>query len=179
VELVDFVGTAANAFKTGVEPPRELMASLEFYTSARLEASERAKFIHLVTALEALSTPRDYGNEVAKVLNDLAKQFESSPALSGKENESIRKSVAGKLRQLRWEAIQHAIRRTVREYLGEDDDWKEVHLFLKEAYNVRSSILHEGQRGQRLNEASTRLEGILRRIYSSMLNLPLDRQVPL
>jgi len=164
---------AEEAFRTGLDVTPALMASMEFYASARMETTERAKFIGLITALEALSVQCDYGDDIGNILAELAKQLEASPLLAGEANASLRCSLSSRLRQLRQESVRQAIIRTVRQHINDRDTIK----FVDEAYGVRSKILHEGMRAPELYALTHRLEDVMRQIYSSLFGLSLSRPV--
>src|SRR5260221_10048078 len=137
---------------------------MEFYASARSESTERACFIGLMTALEALSVQRDYGDEIAALLADLSTELEGLPLLAGEEKASLRSSLSSRLRQLRQESVRQAIIRTVKDHINDPDTIR----FVDEAYGVRSKILHEGLRAPELHIFTQRLEEIMRQLYSAM-----------
>lgn len=167
----EFSRIAGGAFELGRDFGPHVLTSMEFYASARMESSERARFIGLMTALEALSVQRDYEDEVGGVLEELATQLEASPIFAGTDKAALRASLLGRLKQLRQESVRQAIKRTVVDYLGD----RETARFIDEAYGVRSKILHEGMRAPELYALTHRVEDVMRRIYSAMLSLPLDR----
>ena len=173
VKPEEFSTIAGEAFKLGKDFGPHVLASMEFYASARMESTERARFIGLMTALEALSVQRDYGDELAGVLEELATQLESSPVLAGTDKATLRTSLSGRLKQLRQESVRQAIKRTVMDYVGD----RETVRFIDEAYGVRSKILHEGMRAPELYALTHRVEDVMRQIYSAMLDLPLDRPI--
>lgn len=80
VKPEEFHSIAEEAYKLNINVPSSLLTSMEFYASARLEVTERARFISLMTALEALSEQLDYGDEIAKLLAQMARQLKSSPS---------------------------------------------------------------------------------------------------
>lgn len=169
----EFSSIAGEAFKLGRDFPQHVLTSMEFYASARMESTERARFIGLMTSLEALSVQHDHGDEVAGLLGNLASQLEGSSLLAGDEKASLRNSLSSGLRQLRRESVRQAIIRTVTEHIGERDTLR----FIDEAYKIRSKILHEGIRTPDLHTLTHRLEDVMRQIYSAMLGLPLNRPV--
>lgn len=171
VKPAEFSTIAGEAFKLGKDFGPHVLTSMEFYASARMESSERARFIGLMTALEALSVQHDYGDELAGVLDELASQLEASPLLAGTEKAALKSSLSGRLKQLRQESVRQAIQRTVKDYVDDRDTVK----FIDEAYGVRSKILHEGTRAPELYALTHRVEDVMRQIYSAMLGLPLDR----
>jgi hypothetical protein len=169
----EFSTLARKAYEFGRDVEPSLLTSMEFYASARAEATERACFIGLMTALEALSVQRDYGDEITKLLTDLSTQLEDSPLLAGEEKAPVRSSLSGRLRELCRESVRQAIKRTVSDYINDHDTIK----FVDEAYGVRCKILHEGLKATELHVLTHRLEDVIRQIYSEVLGLPLDSPV--
>ena len=142
---------------------------MEFFAAAGLEATGRAQFISLMTALEALAEQRDYGDEIGNIFADLARRIESEPLLQGPDNKPLRDSLSGRIRQLRQESVRQAILRTVREHVNDPKAAK----FVDDAYGLRSKMLHKGQHVTELPELSRGLKNILIQMYSSVLKLPL------
>lgn len=170
VKPEEFHAIAEKAFKLHVDVPPFLLTSMEFFAAARLEITEQARFISLMTALEALSVQQDYGEEVSSLLTELARQIESFPLLLEDGNESLRNSLSCRLQNLRQESVRQAIVRTVRQHLSD----KEIIRFVDETYGIRSKILHEGLKVANLDVITHRLEDVIRQLYSSILGLPLS-----
>jgi hypothetical protein len=143
---------------------------MSFFASARLETTEQARFIGLMTALEALSEQQDYGEDIGSMLTKLALQLETDPLLAGDEKSQLRSSLSSRIKQLRQESVRQAILRTVRQHISDKDTIK----WVDNAYGIRSKILHEGLIIPDLHLLTNRLEGVLRQIYASMFNLPLS-----
>ena len=160
---------AEEAYKLNLDVPTVLLTSMEFFAAARLEITERARFISLMTALEALSEQHDYGKEIASLLAGLAFQLESSPLLAGQDKNDMRDSLSNRLKNLRTESVRRAIKRTVQKHLSDENIIRSI----DEAYNIRSKILHEGIMMPDLDSITHRLEDSIRQIYSSILGLQL------
>jgi hypothetical protein len=77
----EIAAVAGQVYAQAREVQPHMLTSMQFYAAARLEASEGARFITLMIALEALAEQKDYGDEVAGVFTELTKQLEQSPAL--------------------------------------------------------------------------------------------------
>ena len=165
----EFSSIAELAYKLDKDVPNNVITSMEIYASAHLESTARASFIGLMTALEALSSQCDYGDDIAAVLANLASQLEDSPKLAGEDKESLRTSLSNRLRQLRQESVRQSIIRMVNQYINDPN----IIQFIDKAYGVRSKILHEGLRSPELVDLSVRIDEIMRQIYSKMLGLPL------
>lgn len=167
----DFCLTAEKTYGLQPDLPPAAFTSMNFYASARLENSDRARFIGLMIALEALSVQRVYDDEIKAVIDELASQLKTSPALAGDKMNSVRCSLYESAKNLCRESVRQAILRTVQQYVNNKDTVK----FVDRAYRVRSKILHEGMRADEISSLTHQLEGVLREIYSAMLSLPLDR----
>jgi hypothetical protein len=165
----EIAAIAEQAYSAGSDISQAVLISMEFFAAARLEATDRARFISLMTALEALAVQKDLGDEIGGILNTLAEQLESAPRLQGPEDERLRASLSGRLRQLRQESVRQAILRTTREHIQD----REAEQFVDNAYGIRSKMLHEGHRVAELHTLEAPLEAILVRLYSSIMGLPL------
>jgi hypothetical protein len=171
----ELASIAEQAYAADVDVPRSILLSMEFFAAAGLEATGRAQFISLMTALEALAEQRDYGDEIGGIFVDLAQQLESDPLLQEPDNKPLRASLSGRIRQLRKESVRQAILRTVREHVDDPEAMK----FIDHAYDLRSKMLHEGYQIRELPELSSGLRNILIQMYSSVLKLPLKPSNPL
>lgn len=164
---------AEEAYKSRIDVPADLLTSMEFFAASRLEITERARFISLMTALEALTIQQDYGDEIATLLDDLALRLERSPILVGEEKKSLRASLSERIKKLRRESVRQAIVRLIQQHIFD----KEKFRFIEEAYGIRSKILHEGLKVDDLHSVTLRTEEILRQIYSSILGLQLREPI--
>lgn len=150
-----------------IEFDPKLLISMELFASARLESTERAKFIGLVSALEPLASQKSYGNQE---FDTLISSFISQVNQIDSIPENIKNSISGRARSLNSESISQAITRFVGKYFpGNSKIIKSV----KEAYDIRSSILHEGTFDADLDEKGKLLEDVIRHIYSKILGLDL------
>jgi hypothetical protein len=144
---------------------------MELFTSARLEMSERARFITLVTALEALSVQVEYGDEVMTALDAAARCLIASKELAGVDKDQLQASLIGRIKHLRKESVRQAILRTVGEHVKD----RATMAMIDEAYGGRSKMLHEGLRVANLHELTTTVESVLRHVYASLVGLTLVR----
>lgn len=169
VTMQELAGLAEEAYQLDRQVPPTFLTSMEFFAAARMESSERGRFIGLMTALEALSNQLDYGDEIGALLSSIANQLNASPTLQSDQYAGIRNSLVQRVKHLRRESVRHAILRVLRTHAGD----RETLRFFEEAYSLRSEILHEGYRPQELSSTIHKLESVIRRVYSSMLDLPL------
>lgn len=165
----ELASVAEQAFRSEVDVSQSVLVSMEFFAAARLEVTQRARFISLMTALEALAEQSDYGEEIGGVLLDIASQLESHPTLQGPDKERLRASLSGRVKQLRKESVRQAILRSVREHIDDVETLR----FVDDAYGLRSKMLHEGHHVAEVPNLCNRLEVVLVQAYSSILQLPL------
>lgn len=145
----------------------KLLISMELFASARLESTERAKFIGLVSALEPLAVQESYDNEdVDNLISSFISKINEAKTIP----ENIRSSLIGRASSLSSESISQAIARFVGKYFPENT---KIIKSVKEAYDIRSSILHEGTFDADLDEKGKFLEDAIRHIYSQILGLNL------
>jgi len=148
-----------------------ILLAMEIYSSSRLEVTQRAKFISLITALEALSAQQSYKpycDFVQEKVDDLIKAIQNEKRIPDK----VRRSLCDRIkRELNIESVRQAILKVVTHFLKEKDNKK---LFEK-AYDIRSSLLHDGKTNNNLHEIIQSTSQMIRRIISSCLNLKLSR----
>lgn len=119
----------------------KLALSAELYTASLMEASFRARFLTLTTAIEALLTPADRGSVVHEFIRDTQKR-----AASLEVDDNTRQSLQGSLSWLNRESIGQAGRALAKRvlpnesYLGLPSD-----KFFGYCYEVRSQIVHSGK----------------------------------
>ena len=163
VELINEIFSDEN-----IEVEEKLLVSMELFTSAKLETSDRAKFVGLVSALEPLAQSEAYGNpELEKLVDNFLNQLNNTSI-----PDNIKRSVEGRIRDLKKESISQAIQRIVQESIPANENEKAVSI-IKDAYNIRSTILHEGSTDADLEQKSNEIENIIRQIYSHRLKRDL------
>ena len=153
------------------QPDEKLLLSMEIFCAARLEASQRAVFLTLVSSLEPLAREADLGPEVAAFVKDARKMLGTAKKI----DPNVRASLEGRLLQLRTESIRQALRRLVRTVLPESPDAEQI---VDEAYDLRSQLIHNGVPTDLdidLGRESDVMATIVRRIYSKMLGRKLAR----
>lgn len=174
------VTLSAEATLSGIRGPERLVASLnqvlssqntvnsrllvavEIFASAKLESTERTKFIGLVSALEPLAVQKRYDDEK---LHSLLKSF--SEQVSDSELDStIKGSLNGRINQLKFESVSRSIKRLVEETLPGDSEAVSI---VQDAYDLRSKILHEGSTDADIQEKSRDVEEIVRKILETKI----------
>jgi len=144
-----------------------LVTSIELFAASQLEATVLARFVMMVTSLEALAVQEDYGEGVETLVSELVKTINASTDIT---DARIRDSLVGRTRELRRESIRQAILRTVRTHLGDED----AVAFVDRAYGVRSTALHTGVRAPDLETIANEFEAVMRRIYQAIFGLALE-----
>lgn len=163
------LNSVANAINEVLSSPKrdsgKLLLAMELFASARLELTERARFIGLVSSLEPLAEQQNYGDQLLETLNrfkDQIRQLGLSPI--------VESSLLGRVDNLSNESVLSAIRRVVNECLPGDAGALEI---VEEAYNLRSRILHDGTTDADLSQKSQEVEAVIRRVIASKAGLNL------
>jgi len=160
VDIVEFVSDLEEYFEKLENIPYSLLLSMELCASSRFESNNRSKLIMLVSAFEALATQKDLSKDLGSLITDL----KSVVKIAEIEDESLKNSILGQIEGLKRESIRRAIRRYVNKIELSDDERQ----FIDEAYQARSNIVHEGQRVPELDGMTSRLDSILKQVYSEI-----------
>lgn len=154
---------------------QQLLLSMELFAAARLEVSDRARFISLVSSLEPLALSSNNPESIQNLISAFEKQLESVEVseLPMDEISILKNSLKGRLEELRKESIRQVILRVVRELLPGDRIALKI---IDDAYSLRSNILHEGIIDPYLDRKVVHIEGIIRRMYASKIGK--DLKVP-
>jgi len=157
VELVNQI------FSANIDVDEKLLVSMELFASARLETTERARFVGLVSSLEPLAQSEAYDNpELKELVESFVAQLDKTTSIP----ENIKSSVKGRINELKNESISQAIKRLVKDNFPKTPDAVST---VEEAYKIRSKILHEGAFDADLAQKSNEIEDIIRQIYSCRL----------
>ena len=150
----------------------QLLLSMELFAAARLESSDRARFISLVSSLEPLASPLSLPKSIEKLIETFRNQLEevAVPEVSVEEMSRIKNSLSGRLQELETESIRQAILRVVRQLLPGDKRAVEI---IDDAYSLRSKILHEGVSDPYLDQKVLEIEDTIRRMYASRIGKEL------
>lgn len=154
-------------FDSNVPIDQKLLVSMELFAAARLEATERTRFVGLVSALEPLAEQEKIEQPalLAIVENTLKNVRESLDIPS-----DLKPSLEGRIQDLTRESVSQAINRLLGIYLQGDTTALKI---VREAYSIRSKILHEGSTDADLSEKSSEIEDIIRRLYSAIVGYEL------
>jgi hypothetical protein len=165
------LGELQEAYALLPEPDSKLLLSMEVFCSARLEVSQRAVFLALVSSLEPLAREVSLGPAVDAFVDDCVQLLHQAADIPTE----CRASLQGRLHQLKQESIRQALRRLVREVLPNDTDASQI---VDDAYALRSQIIHAGAPTDLdvdLERESQLIAKTVRRLYASMLKRSLVR----
>lgn len=165
------LGELQDAYGLLAEPDEKLLLSMEIFCSARLESSQRAIFLTLVSALEPLAREASLGERVGTLVSECVAKLRMSEDIPT----DLRASLEGRLLQLRQESIRQALKRLARETLPNQPDAAQV---IDEAYTLRSQIIHSGVPTDLdidLDRESRLVSRVIRDMYASMLDRKLAR----
>ena len=160
------------AYARFVKPDPKLLLSMEIFAGARLEASDRARFLAVVSALEPLADEQPLGGSVNRFVASCLAELKRVPDLAT----DIRASLEGRVLGLRTESIRQSVKRVVRQALSDRPDAAEA---IDEAYALRSQIIHTGRPADLdvdLERELRMVSGIIRQIYASLLGRSLLKQ---
>ena len=172
VSVHEFSELLGETMENPVAVDRQLLLSMELFAASKLELSERAKFISLVSSLEPLAVPAQYPNAIEEMITVFCNQVKDVklPELRLDEATRLKDSLEGRIRELSQESIRQAMLRIVRELLPDDKDAVEI---IDNAYALRSKILHDGASDPYLDRKVSAVEDTIRRIYSARIGKTL------
>jgi hypothetical protein len=153
------------------EPDQKLLLSMEIFCAARLESSQRATFLALVSALEPLAEEAPLGSATTAFVDRCGQQLRSDADIPP----GLKSSLEGRLFQLRQESVRQAVQRTARDALPNQP---EVWQVIDDAYALRSQLIHRGAPAELdtdLERESEIVSRIIRALYASLLNRTLAR----
>lgn len=156
------------------EPDPAILLSMEIFSGARLELSQRSQFLAIVSALEPLAKKRELEPELIKFIDSCIDRLNEDNLISEGKKESIRNRLA----LLKTESIRQSILGLIRETLPKSEKALKI---IDEAYKVRSAIVHKGQPDELdldLSKFGNIVRNIIRDLYSNMLNRKLFSKNP-
>ena len=173
-KATDIINEIKESFFSEYEPEidrQRLLLSMEIFSSSQLEITNRAKFILLITSLEALSLQKsykEYTDHVKEKIDELIEAIRNE----NKIPENIRNSLIGKIeREMSIESVRQAIIDVVQKNTEDADSKK---LFDK-AYGVRSSLVHDGKTDENIDVLTRSVSSMIREVFSSCLYLELKK----
>lgn len=153
----EFIDELGRLFGLNFKLSGKQTLALEMYSMAHFESSLRARFVTLISAVEALSSRKRRSEIEVKYLRNLIRQLKASSIETPKK-----KSLIHALENLKYESISKTCRKLVEKHLG-----KKAMTQFQEFYDSRSKILHDGKipEGTELGNSV----GILDKIVSDLL----------
>ena len=162
--FLEALGTAATDYRAAVGRPQRLLAA-EVLMSAAFEASDRARFLAHITALEILADREPRSALLAQVVDGLPRNLD---AVKGDLTEGEYQSFRSSLATLRLQSIGQAVRRLGTDIdrssipgLGDEDPGD----FLARCYQARSNLVHEGETSADLRALGGPLHFLIRAIF--------------
>ena len=159
----NIVGPVNAIAKSDAQIDSKLLLAMELFTSARLETTERSKYLGLISSLEPLAIQGKYGNAQLEQLIREALETLNKIELDTEAKASIR----GRIEGLRQESISSSIKNLVRTLLPEDTDAIEI---IEDAYRIRSKMLHEGSTDADLKEKGQQVEDVIRKVIQKRID---------
>ncbi len=129
---------------------KKLCLAIELYSAYQFDVSTTAKFIKLVTVIESLLPDLEIPDEVIPILEKAKKVLkdERKAAKSREENTDSIDHLMSRLGGLKRQSIGATMESFISNCLDEFPDLGEKERILpklKELYNIRSSLLHDGE----------------------------------
>ena len=143
----------------------KLLLSMEVFAASKLETSERAKLLSMVSSFELLASRKRHGKEVKEFLNQVLKELK----LDDQIDKEIKNSISSSIGSLKKESISQSLKRFVTEVVPEIQNASSI---IDEAYKLRSQIIHSGRPKDSdidISDTMAGLETIIRSIYSKIL----------
>jgi hypothetical protein len=115
--------------------------ALELYGASYFEKSDRARFITLVLAVEALLEPKEREKSAKEVVDELIEYVKKS-----KLNKPGKDSIIGGLNKFYKESISYSLQEIAENYLS-DREYSNMssRKFIKHCYEIRNKLMHTGK----------------------------------
>ena len=147
---------------SSIPADQRLLLAMELFASAKMETTERSRFVGIISALEPLAQQRKYeSKELERLISVYQSELESSSI-----DPDLKDSLRSKIENLRIESISKAIRRLVKEKMPKYSDALTT---IEEAYRIRSRILHDGSTDADLEMKGKEAEAVVRRIFEEIV----------
>lgn len=146
---------------------KKMLLSMELFTSARLETTEPSRFIGLIMSLEALAEQIKYDEKIRNRIKTLKKKLDSYRSIDSKTKSSIGNRL---LNDLSKESITQSIVNLIEKHLPDENGAVKK---IKEAYDIRSKLVHKGTTDADLPKMNDEVREIIRKLYASKLGWEL------
>jgi hypothetical protein len=130
-----FVDAFVEGFLLSENLSERSQLALELFSASRFEASLRARFLILVSAIESITLREERSEDVQELLLEMKGLLNSANI-----NETDRAQIAGTLRDLQRRSITSSSKALVERFCGEE----KARLFGK-CYHARSQLVHNGR----------------------------------
>jgi hypothetical protein len=140
---------------------------MEIFCSSSLEASDRAKFLTAVSALEPLADEQTIGANVDTFVEECLAALRAAHSI----DQQHRASLEGRINQLRRESIRQALRRIIEAKLP---DHLTAPALVDAAYALRSELIHAGRLADYdvdLGAETQKISVILKLFYARTMGL--------
>ena len=138
---VDFLASISALTDLPRELTRKELLCLELYGASHYEKSDRARFLTLVLAIEALLVPAERHERVRELVDSFLEQTKRSDLDSNEKS-----SITGSLRWLYTDSISNSLRELARKHLGEKEyNGVPAPKFISQCYDARSKLVHNGE----------------------------------
>ncbi|WP_166371990.1 HEPN domain-containing protein [Psychromonas sp. SA13A] len=135
-----FSNEICSLFSSGKKISNKVLLAMELVTASFFETSSRSKFLTLVLAAEAILVIDSKNEKVKAVVKELISVVRSTELSESEQN-----SIAGSLKWLKKDSISLSLKKMAIEYLSEKQyNGVDSHIFIKECYDARSKLVHEG-----------------------------------
>jgi hypothetical protein len=132
----DFEKKVAECYRPGKQLTKKQTLSAQLFNQSHFHASDAARFITLISAVEALAEQSHSSPAACVLIEDSLRMAGAAVGLEEEEQEALKQGLSN----LKRESIGSACRALVRTHCGEP----EVKDF-KRLYNIRSTLLHDGE----------------------------------
>lgn len=141
IDAENFTSMLSVLYQRMPEISDKVRLSLELYAASHFEKSDRARFITLVLAIEALLEPKKRKNSAKEVVDGLIKYAKDSQL-----DDQVKNSFIGSLKWLYKESISYSLQEMAENYLIDRKYGdKSAKNFIKHCYDVRSKLVHNGR----------------------------------
>lgn len=159
-----FVELMISAFDMNINLNEKEVLAVELYISSFYEASELAKFLSLIIALESLIECKIRRQEAKNHVEQLIELTKESDVLFINEIDSI----IGSLKWLKSESISYSGKNLVERYIGGNIyNGFSAKKFFEHCYKIRSELVHYGKMGKDISLTTVTTE--LSRMVSDLL----------
>ena len=148
----------------------KLSLALEIYLK-HAQFSRKRQYLKLITILEILKPKYSVSNESNEIFKDFKKQLKKSRNVFEKDSEEYMEFDRYFSDIKRWESksINKSLQKFVKEHQNEFKEYQNIDEKIKDAYNIRSIMVHEGGIDEEFDEYFSFLKGFVGKLLKVML----------